>query len=51
MEDLKTSLGGKGLSITLPSSYWYIKHFDIVHLEKHVHWFNVSRSVLPSGYV
>ena len=42
METLKASLGGKGLSVTLPSSYWYLQHFDIVHLEKHVDWFNVS---------
>lgn len=42
MESLKASLGGKGLSVTLPSSYWYMQHFDISHLEKHVDWFNVS---------
>jgi chitinase len=42
MESLKASLGGKGLSVTLPSSYWYMQHFDITHLEKHVDWFNVS---------
>ncbi|KAF2855740.1 glycoside hydrolase family 18 protein, partial [Plenodomus tracheiphilus IPT5] len=41
MENLKASLGDKGLSVTLPSSYWYLQHFDIVHLEKHVDWFNV----------
>jgi chitinase len=42
MESLKASLGNKGLSVTLPSSYWYMKHFDITHLQKHVDWFNVS---------
>jgi chitinase len=31
----------KGLSITLPASYWYLKGFDIVNLEPHVDFFNV----------
>ncbi|KAJ5146324.1 uncharacterized protein N7515_000888 [Penicillium bovifimosum] len=30
-----------GLSITLPSSYWYLQHFDIVDLSKNVDWFNM----------
>jgi hypothetical protein len=36
MESLKASLGGMGLSVKLPSSYWYLQRFDIVQLEKHV---------------
>lgn len=32
---------GYGLSITLPSSYWYMRNFDIVNLEPYVDWFNV----------
>lgn len=27
-----------GLSITLPSSYWYLQNFDVVNLVKHVDW-------------
>lgn len=27
-----------GLTITLPSSYWYLQHFDVVNLVKHVDW-------------
>jgi chitinase len=45
MDSLKTSLGNKGLSLTLPASYWYLQHFDITHLEKHVDWFNVSSAL------
>lgn len=30
-----------GLSITLPSSYWYMQNFDIVKIEPIVDWFNV----------
>ncbi|RAK98563.1 uncharacterized protein BO80DRAFT_466986 [Aspergillus ibericus CBS 121593] len=29
------------LTITLPCSYWYMQHFDIVSMEKYVSWFNV----------
>ncbi|KAK3935763.1 chitinase [Diplogelasinospora grovesii] len=30
-----------GISITLPSSYWYLQHFDIVNLSQVVDWFNL----------
>ncbi|KAH8820662.1 chitinase [Xylogone sp. PMI_703] len=30
-----------GLSITLPSSFWYLQNFDIVKLEPLVDWFNM----------
>lgn len=30
-----------GLSITMPSSFWYLQNFDIVNLEKVVDWFNM----------
>jgi chitinase len=36
MKSLKAKLGDKGLSITIPSSFWYMQHFDIVELEKSV---------------
>ncbi|KAJ5757765.1 uncharacterized protein N7511_006459 [Penicillium nucicola] len=29
-----------GLSITLPTSYWYLQHFDVVSIEPSVDWFN-----------
>ncbi|KPM43205.1 hypothetical protein AK830_g3330 [Neonectria ditissima] len=32
---------GWQLTLTLPSSYWYLKGFDIQRLEKYVNWFNV----------
>ncbi len=45
LENLKQSLktGGHhyGLSITLPSSYWYLRNFDIVKMSKSVDWFNM----------
>ena len=30
-----------GLSITLPASYWYLQHFDIVKLANYVEFFNI----------
>ncbi|XWW92081.1 hypothetical protein V2A60_000003 [Cordyceps javanica] len=45
LKDLRSALGGSGhnygLTLTLPSSYWYMQHFDIQQLEKTVDWFNV----------
>ncbi|KAL6229180.1 hypothetical protein BDW75DRAFT_245961 [Aspergillus navahoensis] len=29
-----------GLSITLPTSYWYLQHFDLKAMEPSVDWFN-----------
>ncbi|OBT81895.1 hypothetical protein VE02_09580, partial [Pseudogymnoascus sp. 03VT05] len=37
-----SSTGGRnGLSVTLPASYWYLQHFDIVKLQKSVDFFNI----------
>ncbi|KAG4273145.1 chitinase [Fusarium proliferatum] len=30
-----------GLTLTLPASYWYLKGFDIVNMEKYLDWFNI----------
>lgn len=39
-KELKAALGGKGLSMTLPTSYWYLQHFDVKSLQDSVDWFN-----------
>ncbi|KAF5259704.1 hypothetical protein FOXYS1_9669 [Fusarium oxysporum] len=43
MERLKIMMDAadKGLSITLPASYWYLRQFDIKKLEKTVDFFNI----------
>jgi chitinase len=45
MANLRQALGASGhsygVSLTLPSSYWYMRNFDIVNLSKHVDWFNL----------
>jgi GH18 family chitinase len=45
MKNLKNALDGTAgrntLSITLPASYWYLQHFDLKNLAKHVSFFNI----------
>jgi hypothetical protein len=33
-----------GITITLPSSFWYLQNFDVVKLEPVVDWFNMLGS-------
>ncbi len=33
--------GHVGISATLPSSYWYLQHFDLPGMEPHLDWFNM----------
>ncbi|KAI9371140.1 hypothetical protein BJX61DRAFT_548473 [Aspergillus egyptiacus] len=44
MANLKKALQGTGgrseISLTLPTSYWYLQHFDIKGIAKHVDYFN-----------
>lgn len=42
LSELRDALGDTyGLTVTLPSSYWYLKRFDIARMEQHVDWFNL----------
>lgn len=43
MSRLKSALSSsaKGISITIPASYWYLQHFDLKALAKSVSWFNI----------
>ena len=45
LTNLKSALGSSGhkygLTITIPSSYWYMRNFDIVSISKIVDWFNI----------
>ncbi|KAL2695054.1 hypothetical protein AAEP93_004177 [Penicillium crustosum] len=40
-KSLKGTGGRDGVSITLPASYWYLQHFDLENLHKHVDFFNI----------
>jgi chitinase len=41
-KDIKDAFSGKfGYTITLPSSYWYLKHFELAKHQDSVDWFNL----------
>lgn len=50
---IKSSFGRSprplGISITLPTSYWYLRWFDLPELAKSVDWFNLM-SVSSTSY-
>lgn len=42
LEEMRFSFGSRyGISVTLPSSYWYMQNFDLLGMEQHLDWFNV----------
>lgn len=45
LRNLKNALGSGGhkygLTITIPSSFWYMQNFDIIAISKIIDWFNV----------
>ncbi|KAK4033108.1 hypothetical protein C8A01DRAFT_40430 [Parachaetomium inaequale] len=42
LAELRASFGsGLGISATLPLSYWYLQHFDLLGMQPSVDWFNV----------
>lgn len=42
VKEMKAAFGGKmGISMTLPTSYWYLQHFDLPGIQQHVDWFNL----------
>ena len=42
LRELRASFGnGLGITVTLPSSYWYLRHFDLPAMAPHLDWFNI----------
>lgn len=41
---------GYGLTITLPSSYWYLQHFDIVSMADSVDWVS-AHYLVPESWM
>ncbi len=40
--EMKAAFAGRyGISMTLPTSYWYLQHFDLPAIAPHVDWFNL----------
>lgn len=40
VKELRSALGNKGISLTLPTSFWYLQHIDVNGLQDSVDWFN-----------
>ncbi|KAI8631443.1 family 18 glycosyl hydrolase [Xylariaceae sp. FL1651] len=41
VKELRAAFGTKyGISMTLPTSYWYLQHFDLKNIQSNVDWFN-----------
>ncbi|CAK7218470.1 hypothetical protein SBRCBS47491_003522 [Sporothrix bragantina] len=39
---MRAAFGAKdGLTVTIPTSYWYLQHFDLVGMQLHIDWFNL----------
>jgi chitinase len=46
LQDLREHFGDQyGISATLPSSYWYLRWFDLQGMSQYVDWFNVMSYV------
>ncbi|KAJ2988998.1 hypothetical protein NUW58_g3690 [Xylaria curta] len=46
--EMKSSFGGSyGISLTLPSSFWYLQHFDVVTMQEYVDWDSSNRFTGP----
>lgn len=42
VKEMRSAFGSKyGITVTLPTSYWYLQHFDLVGLQREVDWFNL----------
>ncbi|KAI2635311.1 hypothetical protein GGS21DRAFT_489974 [Xylaria nigripes] len=42
VKDLRSAFGDRyGISMTLPTSYWYLQHFDLKNIQDNVDWFNL----------
>ncbi|ORY61420.1 uncharacterized protein BCR38DRAFT_525824 [Pseudomassariella vexata] len=40
-KELRAAFGSRyGISMTLPTSYWYLQHFDLENIQPNVDWFN-----------
>ncbi|KAK3325107.1 glycoside hydrolase superfamily [Apodospora peruviana] len=42
LRDMRAAWGSRfGITATLPSSYWYLQHFDLPGMEPYLDWFNI----------
>lgn len=42
IKEMRAAFGTKyGITVTLPTSYWYLQHFDLAGIQPNVNWFNL----------
>ncbi|KAL8887506.1 MAG: hypothetical protein Q9215_004928 [Flavoplaca cf. flavocitrina] len=42
VKEMKAAFGLRyGLTVTLPASFWYLRHFDVKAMQPYVDWFNI----------
>lgn len=42
VKEMRAAFGNNyGITVTLPTSYWYLQHFDLPGLQDNVNWFNL----------
>jgi len=55
VKEMKEAFGGSyGISVTLPASYWYLRHFKVKEMEPYIGWYVPGREssveILISSY-
>jgi len=41
-KEMRAAFGGQyGISMTLPTSFWYLQHFDLSGIQDSLDWFNL----------
>ncbi|KAF2147914.1 glycoside hydrolase family 18 protein, partial [Myriangium duriaei CBS 260.36] len=41
-KEMREAFGSRyGLTVTIPTSYWYLQHFDIANIQHNIDWFNL----------
>ena len=42
VKEMRAAFGSRyGISMTLPTSYWYLQHFDLAGIQPNIDWFNL----------
>ncbi|KAL9006073.1 MAG: hypothetical protein Q9180_009770, partial [Flavoplaca navasiana] len=42
VKEMKAAFGRRyGLTVTLPASFWYLRHFDVKAMQPYVDWYNI----------
>jgi chitinase len=50
MKELRAAIGTRGLTITIPTTYYYMQYYDLKGMEPYVDWFNVMAYDLQGAW-